>query len=224
MAKTNRWILFLVAAIGLLLLVLIAWRLLATQSQPVEQEPYLETFEAAGSWTAGEGAYASGDVSGGAYVLTIEEGGDIFWATAGRNFSDAEFEVEATPLEGPMDNGYGLLFRVDQEKSRFYEFKVSSDGYVLIGLCSDNCLTEQALVDRDWFASAAVEQGLGVTNRLKVIADGPILTFYVNEEQVGQVDDTTLTKGDIGLLAETFTPSGLRVAYDNFRVTPLNTD
>ena len=46
--------------------------------------------------------------------------------------------------------------------------------------------------------------------------------FFVNDVQVGQVTDETLEAGDIGLLAETFTPGGLRVAFDNFTVLPLD--
>jgi hypothetical protein len=47
------------------------------------------------------------------------------------------------------------------------------------------------------------------------------MIFYVNETEVGRAADETLTQGDIGLVAETFAPGGLRVHFDDFSVTPL---
>lgn len=208
-------------AFSLALLLLFAWWLLPQLISPVETDPFLETFDSVGEWTSGEGASSAGQVVDGAYEMSSDLSGDSFWATAGRNFGDGIYQVEATPIEGAEDNGYGLLFRVDAASERFYVFKVSSDGYVYAGLCSDGCLEQQALVDRDWFASPAVAQGLGVTNVLRVEASGSTLTFYVNGVEVGQATDESLQAGDIGLWTETFTPGGLRVAFDNFSVNPL---
>jgi hypothetical protein len=203
-----------------------AWWLVPRLLSPVETDPYTETFDDVGDWTAGEGAIASGQLVDGAYEMTIDadRSDDRFWATAGRNFADGIYQVEATPLEGAEDNGYGMLLRVDTAAESFYVFKVSSDGYVYIGLCSDSCADQQALVDRDWFGSPAVAQGLGVTNILRVVAEGPNLIFYVNDVEVGQVNDETLEAGDIGMIAEVFTPGGLRVAFDNFTVMPLDSE
>lgn len=156
------------------------------------------------------------------YILSINPdlGGDVFWSTAGRNFSDGIFEVDATPLDGAIDNGYGLLFRVDENNEDFYVFKISSDGYVYIGRCQDGCRIDEALVDKDWFVSESVLIGFNVTNHLSVKAFGEIMVFYVNGVEVGKANDGLLRNGDIGLLAETFTPGGLRVAFDNFHVQP----
>lgn len=160
----------------------------------------------------------------GQYRMSLEISGDSFWTTAGQNFNDGRFEVEAQPVEGTVDNGYGLLLRVDVEKERFYFLKVSSDGYVYIGLCQDSCAEITALVGDDWFPSPAVRQGLGVSNRLRVDAKEAELTFYVNGEMVGQARDESLQQGDIGLLAETYAPGGLTVAFDNFTVQSFDGD
>ncbi|MFN2224086.1 MAG: hypothetical protein PVJ75_07570 [Chloroflexota bacterium] len=219
--RRHRRAIISIIAFALALLLVLAWWLLPRILNPVETEPYLETFDSVGQWTAGEGANSAGEVVDGAYEMSSDLSGASFWATAGRNFGDGVYQVEATPIEGAEDNGYGLLFRVDANAERFYVFKVSSDGYVYAGLCSDSCLEQQALLDRDWFSSPAVIQGLAVTNVLQVTAAGPSLTFYVNGIEVGRAIDETLQAGDIGLWTETFTPGGLRVAFDNFAVTPL---
>jgi hypothetical protein len=197
--------------------------LLAACAGPAQpQEPYRETFDSPGSWTAGEDATATGTVRDGVYQMTVAESGASFWVTAGRSFADGVFEVEATPLEGTADNGYGMLFRADPEDDNFYVFKVSSDGFVYVGRCAANCTEREALVDRDWFDSDAVVPGFGTTNRLRVTAAGAELHFYVNDVEVGRATDPNLKLGDIGLLAETFSPGGLEVHFDNFMVTPLD--
>jgi hypothetical protein len=204
--------------------VLIRWYLFRDSGPPLERGPYTETFNEAGSWTVGEDATATGTIQNGIYEMSVQESGDIFWVTSGRKFADGIYEVAATPVEGTIDNGYGMLLRVDAEDNTFYIFKVSSDGYVYIGRCIDSCADVNILVDRDWFASDAVQQGLNVTNLLRVEADGSDMIFFVNDTEVGRDTDTEISEGDIGLVAETFAPGGLRVQFDNFNVTPLESD
>ena len=224
MANKKPLLILLAAFAGVVIIALLVWQILSRSGSPVETAPFEETFDSAGTWMVGEGAVSQGEVKDGVYEMFVELMGDVFWVTAGRNFSDGVYEVEATPLDGAVDNGYGMLFHVDQEEESFYVFKVSSDGYVFIGRCSESCAEAEVLVDRDWFPSTAVNQGLEVTNKLRVVTSGPEMTFYVNDTEVGQATDEALTKGDIGLLAETFTPGGLRVVFDNFKVTPLETN
>jgi len=90
-----------------------------------------------------------------------------------------------------------------------------------VGRCADSCLEQEALVNQDWFDSPSIQTGFGVTNHLKVDVTGSEMVFFVNGVEVGRATDDTLKKGDIGLLAETFTPGGLIVAFDNFRIIPI---
>ena len=217
----RRAILIVGALIILLAIVLITWQFFARSGSTIQSEPYLETFDSIGTWTTGEDISAVGIVAGGVYEMSLEQSGDIFWVTAGQTFADGEYEVEITPLEGTQDNGYGMLFRVNEEDDSFYIFKISSDGFVYIGHCADSCLEQKALVGQDWFASPSVKQGFDVTNRLRAVVSGSEMIFYVNGEEVGQTSNDALGQGDIGLMAETFTPGGLRVTFDNFTVLPL---
>jgi hypothetical protein len=217
---SKRTALFVVIPV-ILIGVLAWWFFLRDSGPPLERGSFAETFDEAGSWTVGDDATATGTIQDGVYEMFVEQSGDIFWVTSGRNFADAVYQVEATPVEGTIDNGYGLLFRVDTEENTFYVFKVSSDGYVYIGRCLESCADVTVLVDRDWFPSEAVRQGLNVTNILRVEADGSDMIFYVNDAEVGRATDQELAQGDIGLVAETFAPGGLRVEFDNFTVTPI---
>lgn len=201
-------------ALLLLLLLLVACNAL--------QGPYEETFDDAGKWGIGEDLEASGEVTGGRYEFLVNANLGLFWATAGERMSDGVYQVEATQLEGPLDNGYGMMFRVDSDNNSFYLFEVSGDGYVWIGLCENSCEEEQPLVGNGWVSSDAVNQGLDVTNVLRVRAEGGNMIFFVNDQEVGRVTDNTLSRGDIGIMVETLGQGGVLVAFDNFTVTPLS--
>lgn len=58
------------------------------------------------------------------------------WSAAGKRFKDAVFEVDARPNGGPTDNGFGVLFRM-QDRKNFYHFEISSDGYWRAGYVKD---------------------------------------------------------------------------------------
>lgn len=183
--------------------------------------PYVEEFDSVGSWGSGDDADVTGNVNNGRFEILVKAESGIYWSTGGEDFSDGTYEVEATQLEGTVDNGYGLLFR-SNENDDFYLFEVSGDGFVWIGLCKGGCEDDVVmLVGDNWFASDAVNQGLNATNRLRVQAEGGNLIFFINDQEVGRATDTTLTTGDIGILVETLGEGGVKVAFDNFKFTPL---
>lgn len=182
--------------------------------------PYIETFDDAGSWSTGEDAFSMGTIANGVYDFLVLENDISRWAAAGENFEDGIYEVEATAVEGPLDNGFGLLFRADPETGDFYLFKISADGYVWIGRYKDGA-EETTIIDDHWFASPAVVQGLNATNTLRVQAEAGNLIFYVNDQEVGRVTDNTYSSGDVGLLVQTLGGPGVRIQFDNLSVQPL---
>lgn len=182
--------------------------------------PFIESFDDPGAWSAGEDAYSIGGVLDGVYDFKVLENDVSRWASAGEAFDDGIYELEATPIEGPLDNGYGLLFRADVEKGDFYLFKVSADGYVWIGRYRDGA-EEAPIIGDHWFESPAVIPGLNVTNKLRVQAEAGNMIFYVNDQEVGRVTDNTFQSGDVGLLVQTLGGGGVRVLFDNLSVSPL---
>ncbi len=185
-------------------------------------ESYNETFDAPGNWRTGNDADAVGEVHDGVYDLTVEADDVIIWTAAGEDFADGVYQVEATQVDGPLNNGYGMLFRLDDEKDDFYLFKISGDGYVWIGRYRNGGETEaEPLIGEWWFESPAIQQGLNKTNTLRVQAEGGNMIFFVNGQEVGRVTDDAFKRGDIGLMVETLGLGGVRVQFDNFTVTPL---
>lgn len=184
--------------------------------------PYEETFDDAGSWGTGEDLEAEGNVTNGRYEFLVKADLGLFWSTAGERFSDGIYEVEATQLDGPLDNGYGMMFRIDDDVDSFYLFEVSGDGYVWVGSCQNSCEEEEPLLENGWFVSDAVNDGLDATNRLRVRVEEGNMIFFVNGQEVGRVTDNTLDRGDIGIVVETLGQGDVLVAFDNFTVTPLS--
>ncbi len=186
-----------------------------------QQGQYEETFDKIGSWGSGRSTDVVGEVDNGVYEMLVKSNSELYLATAGESFGDGVYEVEATQIAGPLNNGYGFLFKVDDESDSFYVFEISGDGWIWIGRCADLCESEQvALVGGDWFRSPAVIQGLQATNTLRAVVDGTLMTFYVNGVEVGRTSDDRLTDGDIAVMVETLGESGVRVIFDNFRYTP----
>jgi hypothetical protein len=184
-------------------------------------DPYEETFDRIGNWGSGTSEDVDGQVHNGVYEMLVISNSGLYFATAGDCFSDGIYEVDATQISGPLNNGYGMLFMVDEITDSFYVFEVSGDGWIWIGRCTDLCELEQiALAGGDWFRSPAVNQGLQATNNLRVVVDGPEMTFYVNGVEVGRTSDDDLTEGDIAVMVETLGEGGVRVNFDNFKFTP----
>jgi hypothetical protein len=182
--------------------------------------PWEETFDEPGTWSTGEDAYSVGVVENGVYDFTILENDISRWASPGKEFGDGVYEVEATAVEGPLDNGFGLLLRADPEAGNFYLFKISADGYVWIGRYQEGA-EETTIVGDHWFQSPAVLTGLDATNVLRVEAEAGNLIFFVNEQEVGRVTDDAFAAGDVGLLAQSLGGPGVRVLFDNLSVRPL---
>ena len=138
------------------------------------------------------------------------------WAVAGKRADDFILDVDATQVEGPDDNHYGVIVRYVDEKN-FYRLDISGDGYYSIHRFRDGAW--EKLID--WPESPAIKQG-ATTNHLRVIAEGPKLTWVVNDTILAEIDHVDILSGEVGLTAGTFfDQAGVHVAFDNFEVNPL---
>ena len=138
------------------------------------------------------------------------------WSLSGKAFTDGVLEVDAVPNGGPKDNGFGLLFRVKDRKN-FYHFAISSDGNWQSGLSKEG----KWEVWGDWQPHPAIKLDTEV-NRIKIVMKGDSLSFYVNDQLVGQHTDVTLPSGDIGVFAMTFIDNpGTDISFDNVSVSQI---
>jgi hypothetical protein len=86
----------------------------------LQVKPYEEVFDLQGKWGSGSSAEVEGQVRDGKYELLVKSNSGLYLASAGQNFDNAIYEVEATQVDGPLNNGFGMLFRVDDSSDSFY--------------------------------------------------------------------------------------------------------
>lgn len=189
------------------------------------------SFDNEDDWAVGEISSPTGEleasalIEDGQMVMTGYLPNYIFWATAGLTLGEGYYFVDSIALEGPLDNGYGLMLFTDTELDDFYRFQISSDGYVLITYCEDGCESSTPLVDDGWFPSDTIEQGLGEWNELSVTAVDGVMEFYVNGEFVGSTTYDDAPTGDVGFIMDTQSPEEtVVIAFDDFEFVEASED
>ncbi|MBI5838647.1 MAG: hypothetical protein HZB19_00965 [Chloroflexi bacterium] len=153
------------------------------------------------------------DYDGGGYRFLVNELNMNFWSTPHQNFADVRIEVDSGKLNGPDENRIGLICRFTGND--YYFFLISSDGFYGIGIFTGGKAI--LLGQSEMQASANIRTGMAI-NHLRADCAGDKLTLYINGFETASVQDSTLTSGDIGLLAGTFAQPGVDVIFDNFVV------
>jgi hypothetical protein len=173
-----------------------------------------------GNPSSGWDIYDDGDTAAsyqaGEYRLAVNVPEYVTWGDPNlqQELIDLEVEVDARQVEGPADNNFGLLVRYRSNGERFYWFQISGDGYYAVDLL----LQGEFVSLVTWEASAAINQGVGVTNHLKIVCEGDRFSFYVNDTFLTDVTDDTIRSGSIGLAVGTFDEAGVVVHFDNLKV------
>ncbi len=128
-------------------------------------------------------------------------------------FSKFAYEVQMTILKG--DCG-GLIIGANSDNSdnsELYYYAICQDGsYWLAKFDNHN----PGLI----FArgnNAAIKEGLNQLNQVAIVADGSVITLYMNKQKITSVNDTSSLEGAIGLAADDINHP-TEVVYSNARV------
>jgi hypothetical protein len=184
-------------------------------ADPLTTLPYADDFSDPNSgWQTLSDLSADVKYDAGELRVLVKQENLTQWSTAGQWFRDGALQVVARPNGGPTDNGFGLMFRV-QDRKNFYHFEISSDGYWRSGIVQDGTWTDWD----DWQPHPAIRPGSEV-NELKVVMQGPKFAFFVNGQEIASKEDAAFAQGDIGVLALTLIDApGTDISFDNVRVT-----
>lgn len=146
---------------------------------------------------------------GGAYHISPSntQFAQLCFAPAGR-YSDLDEEVTATQIAGPAEGEFGLVFRL-VDSGDGYIFIVTSDGTAFLAKITSGQITP---VSGAWSYAA---DSFGQPRTLRVVAQGAIITCYVNGTRVGTLTDSTYANGGVGLMAGS---GGVDVAFTDFSV------
>ena len=135
--------------------------------------------------------------------------------TTAVNQRDAYVQVETTPKACPEGTGYGLIFRY-----------VDDDNYYLTTISCDNRVTTVSRVAGSFSGGTLVDDALPAgldaasdqVHTLGVLSEGDSHTLYLDDQVVGNFDDSEHEQGDVALHAISRGTGVIRVAFDNLEV------
>jgi hypothetical protein len=116
-------------------------------------------------------------------------------------------EAVAYPTGGTDFSGYGLAFHA-QGADRYDVFAVGGDGYLAVLRVEG----QEEIPLLDWRAFPHVRRG-PVPNRLRLSCTHETCRFWVNDEFVASLAQTTGPPGDVGVWARRFEGPGLTVRF-----------
>ncbi|MBM3144181.1 MAG: hypothetical protein FJ010_04260 [Chloroflexi bacterium] len=170
--------------------------------------------DSSSGWDQAEGPEGTSNYENGYYRIHVITTDTDVWANPSLDFTDVVVEVDAVKAGGPDDNDFGVICRY-QDVDNFYFFIISSDGYYGIGKTVDGV---QELIGTDQMnPDDAINQG-DANNHIKADCVGSHLVLHANGAKLADVEDTSLSSGDVGLIAGTFDEAGADIHFDNFVV------
>lgn len=202
----RRLLLLLIPAL-LLIGVVALGRATANQTAALTAQPgdliYVATFDAfLDDWQLYDDGQLAAQVESTALHLTVNTFESIPFSVTAPTFGDFDLRVRTRALAGPLNNGYGVIFRLQDEQRRrgatwgdlianqvddlvygepdargYYMFLVSSDGYYQVRREVEGVQRELST----WIPSPIVNQGFAEPNDLRVVARGDEFQFYVND-------------------------------------------
>jgi hypothetical protein len=111
---------------------------------------------------------------------------------------------------------YGVLFRYGLESDDFYVFSITADGFYMLAI--DGAKHDEPDIVVDWTESSAINKGQ-LTNHIKVVAIGSTIQYYVNDQLLGEAQDSRLTSGTVGFFAGSTEEGNVKVAFDNLKIS-----
>ena len=174
---------------------------------------YISTFDAFDDeWQTYQGRL-SAQITEGVLRLEVGNAPNLAYSASLPIFQDAEVSLSARASDGPIDNGYGIIFRL-QEQSNDCDMplKILCDlaqidalgvplrllfrpqtpltGYYLFMVSSDGYYSvwraegDSPKRVSTWIPSDAIRQGLDAENHLRVVMHGDEFSFFINDSPV----------------------------------------
>ncbi len=156
-------------------------------------------------------------VENGRFMMRVISPSYVGWTECVEvEYDDFVMEVDASQVGGPDNNAYGVILRYGLEADEFYAFIISGDGYYAFTV--DGAQRSEPEFLSEWAPSSAIRQGFQ-TNRLKVVAVGSNFKYYVNDQLLGETQDSRFTKGTVGFFAGSIGEGNVQIAFDNLKIT-----
>lgn len=166
-----------------------------------------------GTWSSnGSGAHFENQ----ALRIRQDEAGSVTQAEGSMYVEDFYMEVETTHVSGTLDDEFGILFHVADDRD-FYWFAISSDGYyALYDFYGDSFSYPVA-----WTRSESINYGAHTTNHLGLLVQGARAVLLVNGSVLADVDLARDEIGEINLAVGTYDDARTEIDFDNLRIWDL---
>jgi Leucine-rich repeat (LRR) protein len=153
------------------------------------------------------------------YHFTEKKGGLSFLSNRSAGpFADFILEADVRLVSGPNQNAFGMIFRTLDTQQDFYFFKVTANGYFVVGKRLNGI--PQVILNKE---SEYLQKDYN-TNHLTVICKGSKVVLYVNWNYLTTITDDSFAKGYIGVSIGPGTSElATTVAFDNIRITDIST-
>jgi hypothetical protein len=139
----------------------------------------------------------------------------MFWTVNGNKYTDTRIEADAVLLEGPANDNFGVICRF-MDNSNFYAFVITHDGYYGIFKYLNGVISMgNDTGNLDY--SDVIRKG-GVVNHISATCQGEILTLKVNDTLLSQIQDSSFSEGQVGLIASAYSDPGVKVLFDNLEI------
>ncbi len=166
-------------------------------------------------WDQTGDANMSTNYDNGAYRIQVNVANYDAWTNPDTlTFTDVQIEVDATKNAGPDTNDFGVICRYI-DKDKYYYGIISSDGFY--GIYKKTAEGGYQLGQGGEQSSDKILKG-AATNHIRFDCVGSTLTLYVNGQQIDQRTDSSYKDGNVGLIAGTYTETGVDISFDNFFV------
>lgn len=177
------------ALLGLTVVLVWVSRSISGLHYTIDGEPgdllYAAAFSAGSDgWSAYDDGRLAAQAADGRLLLRVNQAGSAAFSTAPFHFTDVVLNATSRAVEGPVDNGFGLIVGLQtQDNTRpdddtYLLFLISSDGYYSARQRTGGAERELST----WIPSPAVRPGLGQDNQLEVTLSGSVARFAVNGE------------------------------------------
>jgi tetratricopeptide (TPR) repeat protein len=133
----------------------------------------------------------------GDFVLELARKNHFAWVLDEMyRYNDFMLEAETSFADGDPYSALGFVFRYMNDQN-FYYFLVSNKGYFRFDVVFNN----NPMTRIDWTQSSLISPE---TNALRIIAHGSHFSFYIDDDWVAEVEDETLSEGQIGFAGQNY--------------------
>lgn len=167
-----------------------------------------------GGWTTHEDSLSFSGYAGDGFRLWANVPNYQIWSLPGLNFKDTFISTRARKVGGPDNNLFGLICRY-QDPSNYYALVIGSDGYYGIYKVWEGKQTLIGQVHMDFHE--AINRG-EAENNIQALCKADQLVLLVNGTKLIQVQDDSLSFGDVGLIAGNFSSKGVDILFEDFIV------